>query len=91
MSDYRLIFYFRRFSRDNAALRRCFGEIGLEVELREIVLSRKNREALKKATGKIDVPCLVIGSTNILGAEEIKKYLCLRYGYGEKRKVKKLG
>ena len=81
MSDYRPVFYYQQLSSRCICIKKTIRELGIDVEMRNVLLSRKNREELKKATGHCRVPCLVIAGTIVYGSEEIRQYLCLRYGH----------
>ena len=62
-------------------MRRVIHALGLDVELREVLLSRRNRRALRAAAGHVRVPCLVLPDAQTLEeAAEIEKFLRLRYG-----------
>jgi glutathione S-transferase len=81
MASYAPVLYHRMLSPTCARLRRTIRGLGVEVELREVLLSRRNRAALREAAGgRVPVPCLVIAGTVVRGADEIEKYLRLRYG-----------
>jgi glutathione S-transferase len=56
--------------------------VGVQVELRGVLLSRRHREELRQLAGTVRVPCLVISGTVVREVEEIEKYLRLRYGVG---------
>jgi glutathione S-transferase len=81
MARYRPVLYHRLLSPSCARVRRTILELGLDVELREVLLSRTNRHALRALTGHVRVPCLVLPDAERLEEEaEIDKYLRLRYG-----------
>jgi glutaredoxin len=80
MGAYRPILYHRVLSWKCARVRRTIRRLGLEVELRDVMLSPRHREELQQTAGDVEVPCLVIGGTIIHRADEIEKYLRLRYG-----------
>ncbi len=80
MTKYNPILYHRVLSRDCARVRRTIRELGLDVELREVMLSRRYRDELREVAGDVEVPCLVISGTVVRTADEIEKYLRLRYG-----------
>ncbi len=63
-----------------ARVRRLADELGLDLELRDLLTSGQAREELREAAGGMHVPCLVHGITVIKGAGAIEKYLRLRYG-----------
>jgi glutaredoxin len=80
MANYLPIFYHRVLSSDCARIKRTIRSLGVEVEMRNVLLSRKNRKELRQKAGQIQVPCLVVSDTVVKEAEEIEKYLYLRYG-----------
>ncbi len=80
MGKYQPVLYHRVLSWKCARVRRTIRELGVEVELREVMLSPRYREELRQAAGEVEVPCLVIADTVIRRADEIEKYLRLRYG-----------
>jgi len=80
MTSYGPVLYHRPFSPGCARVKRAIRDLRAEVKLREILLSRRNREALREAAGDLRVPCLVVAGTVVHEADEIVKYLRLRYG-----------
>ena len=80
MSHYGPILYHRVLSLECARVRRALRRFGVEVELREVMLSQRHKEELREVAGEVEVPCLVISGTVVCRAEEIEKYLRLRYG-----------
>ena len=80
MSHYGPILYHRVLSWECARARRALRRAGVEVELREVMLSPRYKEELRQVTGEVQVPCLVVAGTVIRRADEIEKYLRLRYG-----------
>ena len=63
-----------------ARIRHQVQGLGLDVELRDVLLSGRARQELRQAAGGLHLPCLVHGATVVSGADEIDKYLKLRYG-----------
>ena len=63
-----------------ARIRRRAEELGLDADLCDVLTSGQARQELTEAAGGLHVPCLVHGATVIHGADEIEKYLKLRYG-----------
>ncbi len=80
MSHYGPILYHRVLSLECARARRALRRHGVDVELREVMLSPRHKEELRQVTGELEVPCLVISGTVVRRADEIEKYLRLRYG-----------
>ncbi len=56
--------------------------LGLELELRDVLLSGAHRQQLIELLGEVKIPCLVHADTVVCGADEIERYLKLRYGDG---------
>jgi glutathione S-transferase len=80
MASYRPVLYHRVLSLRCARVRRAIRELGVEVELREVLLSRRNRQELLELAGRVQVPCLILPGTVLHEEDEIEKYLRLRYG-----------
>ena len=81
MTDYRPVLYHSLLSAECVrALRAVDGYPELEVQLKNITLSLRNRRELRERAGSLSVPCLVMSSTVIRGADEIRRYLQLRFG-----------
>ncbi len=81
MASYRPVLFHRVLSPSCARVRRTIAALGVDVELREVLLSRRNRHALRELAGHVRVPCLVLPDAERLEEEaEIEKYLRLRYG-----------
>ena len=80
MSTYRPVLYHRPLCRRCARVKRALRQLGVAVELRGVLLSRRHREELRQLAGAVRVPCLVVSGTVVREVEEIEKYLRLRYG-----------
>ncbi len=80
MPHYAPVLYVRLLCPRCARVRRAIRRLGVEVEQREVWLSRRHREELREAAGEVSVPCLVISGTVVREADEIVRYLQLRYG-----------
>jgi glutathione S-transferase len=80
MSSYRPVLYHRLLSPSCSRVRRAIRELGVDVELREVLLSRRHRRELRRIAGRVRVPCLVLPGTVLSEETEIEKYLRLRYG-----------
>ena len=79
-SPTRPILYQLRLWPGCARIRRRVHSLGLDVEVRDVLLSGRARQELCQAAGGLRVPCLVHSETVVSGADEIDKYLKLRYG-----------
>jgi glutathione S-transferase len=79
MTDYRPILYHRTLSLESLRLRRVIAELRIDVELRDVLLSRRYRDEHEELGGT-SLPCLVLAGTVIEEIDEIVKYLRLRYG-----------
>jgi len=86
MASYRPVLYQSQLSSHCARVRRTLRSLGVEVEVRDVLLSRRNREDLRRIAGDVRVPCLVVCGTAVQGPEEICKYLHLRYGEGSRER-----
>jgi glutaredoxin len=82
MTDYRPVLYHSQLSGDCSRVKRTLRELSVEVEERNVLLSRRHRLELKELSGSAQVPCLVIAEAVVQDAEESIKYLHLRYGDG---------
>jgi len=80
MSSYDLILYYRQLCPSCARVKKTLKSLGVEAELRSVLLSRRNRAELLQIAGRVDVPCLVAAGMVVRDEDEIKKYLHLRYG-----------
>jgi len=80
VGSYGPILYHHVLSWECARVRRVIRRLGVEVELREVILSPRYRQELRQVVGGVKVPCLVVAGTVICRADEIEKYLRLRYG-----------
>jgi len=80
MTDYRPVLYYSQLSGGCGKVKRALREHGVECDERNVLLSPRHRQELKGIAGSARVPCLVIAETVVQDAEEIIKYLQLRYG-----------
>jgi glutathione S-transferase len=81
MTDYRPVLYLSQLSTRCARVKRAVRELEVDVDQRDILLSRQHRQELKELAGNVKVPCLVIAEETVVqDADEIVKYLQLRYG-----------
>ena len=80
MADNRPILYHSQLSGRSLRLRRRLREIGVEVEERNVLLSHRHREELRRIAGAVRVPCLVVCGNPMQEPDEIYKFLQLRYG-----------
>ena len=80
MADYRPVLYHSHLSPECVRVRRALRSLGVEVDTRSVLLSRRNRDALRRIGGEVRVPCLVVSGTVVVEVDEIIKYLHLRYG-----------
>lgn len=83
MADNRPVLYHSQLSGPSQRLRRRLRRMGVEVEERNVLLSRRNRQELRRIAGDLRVPCLVICGNPVHETDEIQKYLELRYGSGD--------
>ncbi|PID38578.1 MAG: hypothetical protein CSB49_04895 [Proteobacteria bacterium] len=80
MTDYRPTLYHQPLSLDCARVRRELKSRTIEVQLKDVLLSRKHRAELARLLeGAPMVPCLVLADTVIAGKDAILRYLRLRY------------
>jgi glutathione S-transferase len=82
MADYRPVLYHSQLSADCVRVRRALRCLGVEVDVRNVLLSLRHRAELRRIAGDTRVPCLVIAGTVVREPDEILKYLRLRYGEG---------
>lgn len=80
MADYRPVLFHSQLSADCLRIKRAIRELRVDVDIRSILVSRRHREELRGIAGSLRVPCLVVAESVVQGAEEIEKYLHLRYG-----------
>jgi len=81
MSDYHAVLYTHPLSSDCLRVRRVLKDLGVEVETRNVWVSRKNRGELERLlNGEVRVPCLVLPGTVIPDRDAILRFLHLRYG-----------
>jgi glutathione S-transferase len=80
MGTYDPVLYHRELCPRCARVRRTIRDLGLDVERRSVLFSRRHREELRELVGQVRVPCLVVAGTVVGEVEEIEKYLRLRYG-----------
>jgi glutaredoxin len=80
MGNYGPILYHRQLCPHCARIKRAIRDLGLEVEMRDVLFSRRNREALRQVAGQVRVPCFIISGIVVREAEEIEKFLRLRFG-----------
>lgn len=81
MADYRPALYHQPLSLDCALVRRELKNRNIDVQLKDILLSRKHRAELAQLLdGEPLVPCLVLADTIIADKDAILRYLRLRYG-----------
>ncbi len=80
MPSYGPVLYHRLLCPYCARVKRIIRRLGVQVELREVLLSRRNRAELRELAGQVRVPCLVVSGTVVREPDEIMKYLELRYG-----------
>jgi len=80
MPDYHAALYFAPLLPGCARARRAVVRSELDAELRNVLLSGRHLRELVQTSGRISVPCLVVSRTVVRGADEIEKFLRLRYG-----------
>ncbi len=80
MGTYAPVLYHRELCPRCARVRRTIRDLGVDVECRSVLFSRRHRRELRELSGQVKVPCLVIAGTVVHELEEIEKYLRLRYG-----------
>jgi glutathione S-transferase len=80
MTDYRLVLYHSQLSPQCARVRRVLRQLEVEIDLRDVLFSRRHRRELVEMVGSVRVPCLVVAGTPVDEPDEIEKYLRLRYG-----------
>ena len=80
MSRYRPVLYHTLLSPGCVRVRWAVGDLGLELDQRDVLLSASARRELVEIAGGIKIPCLVHSDTVICGTAEILKYLRLRFG-----------
>lgn len=75
------VLYTNALSPDCVRVRREFKRLGVEVETRDVLVSRRNRGELSRLLdGQTRIPCLVLADELIAETEEIMRFLRLRYG-----------
>jgi glutathione S-transferase len=82
MADYRPVLYHSQISPRCARVRRAIRHLEVEIDLRDILFSRRHRQELVEMIGEVRVPCLIVAGTPVCETDEIEKYLRLRYGEG---------
>lgn len=80
MASTRVILYTLPLWPGCARIQRRVENLDLDADLRDVLTSGQARRQLREAAGGLHVPCLVHGATVVHGADEIEKYLELRYG-----------
>lgn len=77
---YRPILYHSPLVADCWRVRREIARLGVNVELRDALVSRRHRREVVDLTGGVHLPCLVLPQTVIADTEAILRFLALRFG-----------